>query len=287
MTLKLKDLLQGNCPQRALALMRAALPRGPVVGKMSAKWNANWNACPPPPPALSTKAKGEKRLKELEEERIDDNWLYYFKESIVDDGSIFLTCLSTPNLIQNARRGRAEDFLSIDRQFSITIEGFTMQLLGTCDVAHRLLPIAICVATSERKAVAAPFLKAVHEEVQKDGSRWCPTKGIADHASALRVVLAAAFRGMMVADCSFHVAKIVRDKVTLLPSFYPVVMASVRELSNLPSPHVHHNKKGEAITDWVSQGVPEKFHRGFPDGVFGHIMVHCHIARRLPIIKRA
>ena len=40
----LKDLLQGNCPHRALALMREAFLDDPVVGKMSAKWIANWNA---------------------------------------------------------------------------------------------------------------------------------------------------------------------------------------------------------------------------------------------------
>ena len=215
MTLKLKDLLQGNCPQRALALMREAFPGDPVVGKMSAKWIANWNARRAPPPP-STKAELEKWINELEEERIDDDSPYCFKESVADDGSTFLTCLSTPNLIRNARRGRGEDFLSIDGQFFITVEGFTMQVLGTCDVAHHLLPIAVCIATSERKAVTAPFLKAVHEEVQKDGSPWCPTKGMADHAGAFRDVLAAEFPGMMVADCYFHVAKIVRDKATLL-----------------------------------------------------------------------
>ena len=191
----------------------------------------------------------EKWINQLEEERIDDDSPYCFKESIADDGSDFLTCLSTPNLIRNARRGRGEDFLSIAGQFSITVEGFTMQVLGTCDVAHYLLPITVCVATSGRKAVIAPFLKAVHEEVQKDGSPWCPTKGMADHAGAFRDVLAAEFRGMMVANCYFHVAKIVRDKATLLGSFYPAVMATVREVANLPSPQVHHDKKGEAITN--------------------------------------
>ena len=67
MTLKLKDLLQGNCPQRALALMREAFPGDPVVGKMSAKWIANWSARRAPPPP-STKAELEKWINELEEE---------------------------------------------------------------------------------------------------------------------------------------------------------------------------------------------------------------------------
>ena len=135
---------------------------------------------------------------------------------------------------ESKRTRRGEDFQSINRQFCITVEGFTMHVLGTCDVAHRLLPIAICVATSERKAVTAPFLKAVHKEVQKDGSPWCPTKRMADHVGAFRDVPAAEFRGMMVAGRCFHVAKIVRDKATVLGSFYPTVMATVRELANLP-----------------------------------------------------
>ena len=171
-----------------------------------------------------------------------------------------MTCLSTPNLIRNAHKGRGADFLSIDGQLSITVEGFTMQAFGTCEVAHGLLTIAVC---AERKVVTVLFLKAVHEEVQKDASPCCPTKGMADHAGAFQDVLAAEFRGMMVADCYFHVAKIVRDKATLLGSFYPAVMATVRELVNLPPPQVHHDKKGEAITDWVSQGVPEKFTEAF------------------------
>ena len=116
---------------------------------------------PEPPSPSSTKAELEKWINELEEERSDDNALYCFKESIADDGSIFLTCLATANLIQNARRVLGEEFLSIDGQFSITVEGFAMHVLGTCDVAHRLLPIDVWVATSERKAITAPFLKAV------------------------------------------------------------------------------------------------------------------------------
>ena len=52
-----------------------------------------------------------------------------------------------------------------------------MQTLSTCDMAHLLLPIVVWVVTSETKAVTAPFLKAVHEGVQKDGFAWCPNKG--------------------------------------------------------------------------------------------------------------
>ena len=250
MTLKLKDYLQGNCPQRALALMREAFPGDRVIGKMSATWIAHWNArrLPRPPVPRQSLRNGSTSWKRS---KIDDDSPYCFKESIVDDGSNFLTRLLSPNLFRNARRDRGQDFLSIDGQLSITVESFTMQVLGTCDVAHRLLPIVVCVATSERKAVTAPFLKAVHEEVQKDGSRWCPTKGMADHAGAFRDVLAVEFRGMMVADCYFHVAKVVRDKATLLGSFYCAVMATVQELANLPSLQVHHDKKG-AITEWVS-----------------------------------
>ena len=172
MTLKLKDLLQGDCPQRALALMREACPGDPLVGKMSAKWIANWNARQAPPPP-STKAELEKWINKWEEERIDDDSPYCFKESIADDGSNFLTCLSTPNLIRSARRACGEDFLSIDGQFSITVEGFTMQVLGTCDVAHRLLPIAVCVATSERKASTAD--RTVLEGGARGGAKgWVP-----------------------------------------------------------------------------------------------------------------
>ena len=52
MTLKLKDLLQSKRPQRARASMREAFPGDSVVGKMLAKWIANWNARPPLPRPL-------------------------------------------------------------------------------------------------------------------------------------------------------------------------------------------------------------------------------------------
>ena len=57
MTLKLKDLLQGHCPQRALALMREAFPGDPVVEK---KWIAHWNAWRAPSPPPNDKAELEK-----------------------------------------------------------------------------------------------------------------------------------------------------------------------------------------------------------------------------------
>ena len=59
MTLKLKDLPRGNCPQRALALMQEAFPSDPMVGKMLAKWNTNWNAVSEAVP-LCLEVKGSK-----------------------------------------------------------------------------------------------------------------------------------------------------------------------------------------------------------------------------------
>ena len=66
---------------------------------------------------------------------------YCFMHTIKEDGSCFVAGFTTPNLIRNARRGRGEDYLSIDGQFSITVEGFTMQIVGTCDRAQHLLPL--------------------------------------------------------------------------------------------------------------------------------------------------
>ena len=53
--------------------------------------------------------------------------------------------------------------------------------MGTCDRAHHLLPLAVCVATAERKEGVHPFLAAVREEPEKNGMPWAPTKGMADH----------------------------------------------------------------------------------------------------------
>ena len=82
-----------------------------------------------------------------------------------------------------------------------------MQIVGTCDRAHHVLPLAVCVASAERKKVVCPFLAALREEVEKDGMPWAPTKGMADHADAFRDELVAEFSGMEVADYFFHVAK--------------------------------------------------------------------------------
>ena len=73
-----------------------------------------------------------------------------------------MTCLSSPNLNQNGLRGGREYLVSIDGHLCITVEGFTMQVLGKCDVAYRLMPIADGVGSSEQKAFTASLLKAVH-----------------------------------------------------------------------------------------------------------------------------
>ena len=110
-----------------------------------------------------------------------------------------------------------------------------MQIVGTCDPAHHLLPLVVCEATAERKEVVRPFLVALHDDVEKDGMHWAPTKGMADHADAFRDELVAEFSGMKVTDCFFHVAKKVRDKALMLGSFYKPVIARVRRLHRLPS----------------------------------------------------
>ena len=131
-TLKLQDLLAGNCLQRALALMREAFPGDPLVSKMTARWVTNWAQRRRPPPP-STKAALEGWINNLALETHGRNDQYCFLHNFKEDGSCFVACLSTPNLIRNARRGHGEDYLSIDGQFSITVEGFTMQIVGTCD----------------------------------------------------------------------------------------------------------------------------------------------------------
>ena len=54
----------------------------------------------------------------------------------------------------------------IDGQFSITVEAFTMQVLGTCDVTHHLLPIAVCVATSS-SPLHGPSVKSVPKDLHR------------------------------------------------------------------------------------------------------------------------
>ena len=141
MTLKLQDLLAGNCPQRAQALMREAFPGDALVNKMTARWITNWSQHRMTPPP-STKAALEKWINDLAPETNDGHDPYCFMNTIKEDGSCFVAGFTTPNLIRNARRGRGEDYLSIEGQFSITVEGFTMETVGTCDQAHHLLPLA-------------------------------------------------------------------------------------------------------------------------------------------------
>ena len=164
MTLKLQDRLAGNRPQRPLALMREAFPGDPLVSKMTARWITNWFQRRRQPP-FSTKAALEKWINDLAPETHDGHDPYCFMHNIKEDGSCFVAGFTIPNLIPNALRRQGEDYLSIDGQFSITVEGFTMQIVGTYDRAHHLLPLAVCVATKERK-------KALREEVEEDGMPW-------------------------------------------------------------------------------------------------------------------
>ena len=156
MTLKLQDLLASNCPQRALALMREAFPGDPLVSKMTDRQITNWSQrCMPSPPG--TKAALENRINDWAPETHDGHDPYCFMYTIREDRSCFVAGFTTPNLIRNARRGRGENYLSIDGLFSKTVEGFTMQIVGTCDRAHHLLPLAVCVATAKGKEVVRLF----------------------------------------------------------------------------------------------------------------------------------
>ena len=107
MTLKLQDLLAGNCPQRALALMREAFPGDPLVSKMTAWWITNWSQRRMPPPA-STKAALEKRINDLAPETNDRHDPYCFMHTIKEDGSCFVAGFTTPNLIRDAQRNGGE-----------------------------------------------------------------------------------------------------------------------------------------------------------------------------------
>ena len=104
MTLKLQDLLAGNCPQRALALMWEAFRSDALVKKMTAQWITNWSQRRMPAPA-STKAALEKWINDLAPETNDGHDPYCFMHTIKEDGSCFFAGLTTPNLIRNAQRG--------------------------------------------------------------------------------------------------------------------------------------------------------------------------------------
>ena len=119
--------------------MREAFPGDPLVSKMTARWITNWSQRRMPPP-LSTKAALEKWINDLAPETHDGHDPYCFMHTVKEDGSCFFAGFTTPSLIRNAWRGRGEGYLSIDGQFSITLEGFTMQIVGTCDRAHHLWP---------------------------------------------------------------------------------------------------------------------------------------------------
>ena len=86
MTLKLQDLLDGNCPRRALALMWEAFPGDPLVSKMTARWLTNWSQRGNPPPP-STKAALEKWINNLAAKTHDGNDPYCFMHTVKEDGS--------------------------------------------------------------------------------------------------------------------------------------------------------------------------------------------------------
>ena len=104
MTPRLQDLLAGNCPQRAFALMRRAFPGDPLVSKMTAWWITNGSQRRMPPP-LSTKAALEKWISDLAPETHDGDDPYCFMHTVKEDGPCFVAGFTTPNLICNVRRG--------------------------------------------------------------------------------------------------------------------------------------------------------------------------------------
>ena len=110
------------------------------------------------------------------------------------------------------------------------------------------------------------------------GTAMHQKKGMADHAGAFQDALATQFHRITVAHCYFHVVKIVRDEATLLGFFYPVLMATVQELVNLPSPEVHHDKIEEAMTDWVSQALRKSSLRASRRSIWAHHGASPHCA---------
>ena len=103
--------------------MREAFSGDPLVNKTTARWITNWSQRRMPPPH-STKAALQKWINDLAPEMHDGHDPYCFMHTVKEDGSCFLAGFTTRNLIRNARRGRGEDYLSIDGQFLITVESF-------------------------------------------------------------------------------------------------------------------------------------------------------------------
>ena len=68
---------------------------------------------------------------------------------------------------------------------------------------------------------------------------------------------------MDVADCFFHVAKKVRDKASMLGSFYKPVIVEVPRLHQLPSATGHQQKNRDMLSEWSTKGVSEQFFRAF------------------------
>ena len=49
------------------------------------------------------------------------------------------------------------------------------------------------MAKAERKEVVCPFFVDLHQKVEKDGMHWALTKGMANHANAIRDKLVSEF----------------------------------------------------------------------------------------------
>ena len=93
----------------------------------------------------------------------------------------------------------------IDGMFKVAREGFCLLLVGTCDVAHKGLFLAICVTTGERKRSALATLNAIRDWMQKEhGVDWEPPHSMSDHSGAFRGALQE-FGCLNIGDCWFHV----------------------------------------------------------------------------------
>ena len=134
-----------------------------------------------------------------------------------------------------------------------------MQIVGTPDQAHPLMPLAVCAATPEGKEVVRWSLAALCQEAGKDGKPCTLITGMAHHAGAFGDQLIAEIPGMEVADCFFEFAKKVHDNAPILRSFYKPLIATVRLQHQLPSTTLQ-NQRNEAGPDphghvWVTWGV--------------------------------
>ena len=241
-------------PTTALAELQRVHRAMKIVQDLTVVWVENFYHRRVKTKTPRTTVEGLKeRLERLSRDPPDDPCrMFVLFEDIDDEGENFLVVFSTVELLKNARRGHGEDFFHLDGTFQVTKEGFECLVLGTGDMSHALLPLALCIGTAERIKVVGPFLEEskrwIDQLVFPGDEGWKPENSMSDQSSVLRGQIKEKIKSVKnLGDCFYHVKQALRDRFSVLGQHYDMVRADINALHRIPCPKAFARGKDKCL----------------------------------------